>query len=89
MIPVKLPPDKHTVLSNFLLDNNIKSDMVEAIAHVPFSMHQYYCTPNRKLRLYNCTLKQIYCAPKMVEVGVHVPSNEKNCGHAEQMCCVT
>jgi hypothetical protein len=39
-------------IHSVLLDNNIKShtvlfrfsDMVEAIAHVPFSMHQYYCT---------------------------------------------
>jgi hypothetical protein len=32
--------------------------MVEAIAHVTFSMHQYYCTPNRNLRGYNCTLNK-------------------------------
>ena len=58
--------DKHTnrVLSNVLLDNDIKSDMVEAIAHVPFSMHQYYCTPNSNFRGYNCTLKKFPVPPK-------------------------
>ena len=36
----KLPLDKtHSFLSNVLLDNNNKSDMVEAIAYVLFSMH--------------------------------------------------
>ena len=38
------------ISNTVLLDNNIKSytvlfrfsDMVEALAHVPFSMHQYY-----------------------------------------------
>jgi hypothetical protein len=29
----------HSFLSNVLLDNNNKSDMVEAIAYVLFSMH--------------------------------------------------
>ena len=58
--------DKHTnrVLSNVLLDNDKKSDMVEAIAHVPFSMHQYYCTPNSNFRGYNCTLKKFPVPPK-------------------------
>ena len=52
IVHVEWPPETYSVLSNVLLDNNIKSltvlfrfsDMVEAIAHVPFSMHQYYCT---------------------------------------------
>jgi len=33
--------------------------MIEAIAHVPFSMPQYYCTPNRNLWGCNCTLIKI------------------------------
>ena len=58
----------HTVLFRF-------SDMVEAVlAYVPFSVHQYYHATN-----------QIPCSvpsPKLVEVGVPVPSNEKSCGYA-------
>jgi hypothetical protein len=53
---------KHDIRELFL--NNIKSDMVEAIAHVPFSMHQYYCTPNSNFRGYNCTLKKFPVPPK-------------------------
>jgi hypothetical protein len=38
----EMATDKHTnrVLSNVLLDNDIKSDMVEAIAHVPNLLDQ-------------------------------------------------
>ena len=54
--------------------------MVQAIAHVPFSMHQYYCTPNRNLRLYNCTLKKIPVPPKWWRWGYMYPQMKKTVG---------
>ena len=56
------PPETYSVLSNVLLDNNIKSltvlfrfsDMVEAIAHFPCT--NIIVPPNRNLRGYNCIL---------------------------------
>jgi hypothetical protein len=67
IVPGEWPRDKniHSVLNNVLVNNNIKShtdftvlfrfnDMVEAIGHAPFSIHQYCCTPSRNLQNGGC-----------------------------------
>jgi len=54
--------------------------MVEAIAHVPFYIHQYYYNPYRNLRGYKCTLKKFPVPPKWWMWGYMYPQMKRVVG---------